>query len=121
MIEIIILTEARTKKNSSRIVIAGKKRMLLPSEAYVKFEQKCKPYLKPLKIDYPINLNCKFYMKTRRRVDLNNLLAAITDVLVKHQVIVDDNKDIIIGFDGSRVLYDPQLPRVEIIIERKTG
>lgn len=119
MIEIIIPVEARTKKNSSRIVINGKKKMLLPSKAYIDFETKCKPYLKPLQIDYPINLNCKFYMKTKRRVDLNNLLSAITDVLVKHEVIVDDNKDIIIGFDGSRVLYDKEQPRVEIFIERK--
>lgn len=121
MIEIIIPVEARTKKNSSRIVIAGPKRMLIPSKAYKDFEHKCEPYLQPLKIDYPINLNCKFYMKTRRRVDLNNLLSSITDVLVKHQVIVDDNKDIIIGFDGSRVLYDKDQPRIEIFIERKIG
>lgn len=95
--------------------------MLLPSKAYVDFEHKCKPYLKPLKIDYQVNLNCKFYMKTKRRVDLNNLLAAITDVLVKYQVIVDDNKDIIIGFDGSRVLYDKDYPHIEIFIERRIG
>lgn len=118
MIEIKIPFETRTKKNSSRIIIAGNRRMLIPSKAYLEFESKCKPFLKPLKIDYSINLNCKFYMKTKRKVDLNNLLSAITDTLVKHNVIVDDNKDIIVGFDGSRVLYDPDNPRTEIYIER---
>lgn len=118
MIEIKIPFETRTKKNSSRIIIAGNRRMLIPSKAYLEFENKCKPFLKPLKIDYSINLNCKFYMKTKRKVDLNNLLSAITDTLVKYKVIVDDNKDIIVGFDGSRVLYDPDNPRTEIYIER---
>lgn len=121
MIEIIIPVEARTKKNSSRIVVAGRRRMLIPSKTYIEFEHNCKPYLKPLKIDYPINLNCKFYMKSKRKVDLPNLLNSICDVLVKHQVIVDDNKDIVASFDGSRVLYDKNFPHIEIYIERRTG
>lgn len=118
MIKITIPVECRTKKNSSRIVIAGNKRMLLPSEAYEKFEKQCRQYLHPLKIDYSINLKCEFYMSTRRKVDLPNLLNSICDVLVKYQVITDDNKDIVSSFDGSRVLYDKNNPRIEIEIER---
>lgn len=115
---IIILEDPRTKKNSSRIVVVGKRKILLPSKAYVEFEKKCKKYLPELNINFPINLDCKFYMKTRRKVDLNNLLSAITDVLVKYKVIVDDNKNIITGFDGSRVYYDPHQPRIEISITK---
>lgn len=113
-----INVEPRTKKNSSRIIVAGNKKMLIPSKAYLEFEKNCKYFLKPLKIDFPINLECKFYMKTKRKVDLNNLLSAITDVLVKHNVIVDDNIKIVESFDGSRVYYDSTNPRVEINIKR---
>lgn len=118
MIKIIINEECRTKKNSSRIVVAGNRKMLLPSKQYLEFEKACKPYLKPLKIDFAINLKCIFYMKTRRKVDLPNLLNSICDVLVKHQVITDDNKDIVAGFDGSRVKYDKENPRIEIKMEK---
>ncbi len=118
MIKITIPIECRTKKNSSRIVIAGNRRMLLPSKAYKDFENQCKAYLQPLKIDYSINLKCEFYMATRRKVDLPNLLNSICDVLVKYQVITDDNKDIVSSFDGSKVLYDKDFPHIEIEIER---
>ena len=116
--KIVIPFEARTKKNSSRIITAGGRTMLIPSKQYLEFEKNCKLFLKPTKIDYAVNLKCVFYMKTRRRVDLPNLLNSICDVLVKHQVIVDDNKDIVAGFDGSRVLYDKNQPRVEIEITK---
>ena len=116
--KIVIPVEPRTKKNSSRIIVAGGKKMLIPSKQYLEFEKNCKPFLKPLKIDYAINLKCIFYMKTRRKVDLPNLLNSICDVLVKHHVIVDDNKDIVASFDGSRVDYDKENPRMEIEITR---
>lgn len=114
--KILIPIECRTKKNSSRIIVAGGRTMLIPSKQYVEFEKHCKPFLKPLNIDYSINLKCLFYMKTRRKVDLPNLLNSICDVLVKHKVITDDNKDIVSSFDGSRVLYDKENPRIEIEI-----
>lgn len=119
--KIIIPFEARTKKNSSRIITAGGRTMLIPSKQYVEFEKNCKPFLTPLQIDYSITLKCLFYMKTRRKVDLPNLLNSICDVLVKHQVITDDNKDIVASFDGSRVLYDKNNPRVEIEITKLEG
>ena len=56
-------------------------------------------------------------MPTRRRVDLCNLHEALCDVLVKHGVIADDNSNIVAGMDGSRVLYDKNNPRTEIVIE----
>ncbi len=116
--KILIPFEARTKKNSSRIIIAKGRTMLIPSKPYMEFEKNCKPFMQPLKIDYAIKLKCIFYMKTRRKVDLSNLLNSICDVLVKHHVIVDDNKDIVASFDGSKVEYDKENPRVEIEITR---
>ena len=51
-------------------------------------------------------------------VDLNNLLAAAADILVENGVLLDDNFNIIIGHDGSRVFVDNKNPRTEIYIER---
>lgn len=55
-------------------------------------------------------------MPTKRRVDLTNLLEAIDDVLVKYGVLKDDNSEIITSHDGSRVLYDKDNPRTEVVI-----
>jgi Holliday junction resolvase RusA-like endonuclease len=67
-------------------------------------------------IDFPVNVKCLFYMPTRRRCDLTNLLEAIDDVMVAAEVVVDDNSTIIAGHDGSRVLYDKENPRTEVVI-----
>ena len=50
-------------------------------------------------------------------MDLTNLLEAADDVLVKYGVLADDNSNIIVSHDGSRVMYDPKFPRTEIIIK----
>ena len=57
-------------------------------------------------------------MKTRRIVDGLNLLATIDDLLVSTGILADDNSRIVVAHDGSRVLYDPQNPRVEITITK---
>jgi Holliday junction resolvase RusA-like endonuclease len=56
-------------------------------------------------------------MPTRRRVDLTNLLEAAHDTLVAAKILADDNNTIIASVDGSRVLYDKENPRTEIIIQ----
>ena len=56
-------------------------------------------------------------MPTRHRVDLVNLLEATCDILVKANVIEDDNCKIIAMHDGSYVTYDKNNPRVEITLE----
>lgn len=69
-------------------------------------------------IDYPVNVKCLFYMPTRRRCDLTNMLESIDDVMVKAGLLKDDNFKIIAAHDGSRVLYDRANPRTEVYIER---
>ena len=110
----------RTKKNSSRIVFAKNRRIIIPSELYKKFENDSKPFIPSLDspIDYPINLKCVYYMPSKRRVDLSNLISATSDILVKHKLILDDNRNIIAAYDGSRVLYDKNCPRTEITITK---
>lgn len=127
-IKIVIGINPVTKKNSSRIIGMGKqcpvcrkspRQIIIPSKQYSDYEKQAGLYLAPLKIPkitYPVNVKCLYYMKTRRKVDLVNLLEATDDVLVKYGVLEDDNSQIVVGHDGSRVLYDKAFPRTEIII-----
>jgi Holliday junction resolvase RusA-like endonuclease len=118
MIHITIPIAPVTKKNSQRIVSCGNYHKILPSKQYVQYEKDCKPFLKAVNIDYPINIKALYYMPTHRRVDLVNLHEALCDVLVKYGVIADDNSKIVASMDGSRVLYDKNNPRTEVYIEK---
>lgn len=111
-----------SKKNSQQILVnrATGKPFVYPSKAYKDYEAKAIWYLQPKPerpIDYPVNVKCLFYMQTRRRVDVVNLLECACDVLVKAGVLADDNSTIVVSMDGSRVLYDNAHPRTEIEIK----
>lgn len=107
-----------TKKNSSQIISVNGRPVLIPSKKYRDYEKYAGIFLKPLRIDYPVNIKCLFYMQTKRKVDITNLLSAAMDVLVKYNVITDDNRDIAATNDGSMVLYDKENPRTEIEITK---
>lgn len=96
---------------------AGGRVILLPSKQYRQYEKDCEPFLPRLGIDFPVNVRAVYYMPTRRRVDLCNLHEALCDILVRYGVITDDNCRIIVSMDGSRVLYDKDIPRTEVDIE----
>lgn len=117
-IKFIIPLTPITKKNHQRIFKNKKtgKRFVMPSEQYELYEKQAGWFLKPLGIADRVNIKCLYYMPTRRRVDLVNLLESTCDVLVKYNVIVEDNCNIVAGHDGSRVLYDKDNPRTEITI-----
>lgn len=108
-----------TKKNSQRIADRGVYKKILPSKAYEQYEKDAGYFLphRGEKINHPCEVACLFYMPTKRRVDLTNLLEAIDDVLVTYDVLLDDNSEIIVSHDGSRVLYDPGSPRTEVTIK----
>ena len=119
MIKFDIKIAPRTKKNSQRIVVVRGRPMIIPSKLYKDYERDCKPYIPNVDtIDYPINLKCIYYMPTKRKVDLCNLLEATCDMLVFYKVLADDNSKIVYSHDGSKVLYDKNNPRTEIEIER---
>lgn len=113
----------RTKKNSQQIVtkkVNGKSiPIIIPSKAYRQYEKDAGLFIKGkgLKIDYPVNLKVVYYMPTRRKVDLVNLLEATCDILVKYEVLQDDNSEIVKSHDGSKVLIDRENPRAEVCIE----
>lgn len=111
---------ARSKKNSQRIIYNKytNKPMIIQSELYKQFENECALFLNRYreKIDYPINIKCTFFVNDKKRRDLTNLENAIADILVKYEVIKDDNYNIISGWDGSRIIYRKD-KEPEIIIE----
>ena len=116
--------QPRTKKNGSQIVTNHKtgKPFLIPSKDYKNYERDAGYFIKGkgLRIDYPVNVKCVFYRENKRRCDLPNLLNAIDDILVKYNVLKDDNFTIIQSHDGSTVKIDKDNPRTEITIEAIT-
>lgn len=120
MIKFTIQLAPVTKKNSQRIARCGKSYRLLPSEKYEQYERdalKLLPRQHPT-IAEPVEVKALFYMDSRRKVDLTNLLEALDDTLVKARILDDDNSRIIVSHDGSRVLYDKARPRTEVTITR---
>lgn len=108
-----------TKKNSQRMVRNKAGRWFpVPSKQYSEYEKRAGNYLQAREdpISEPVEIECHFFMPTRRLCDLTNLLEAVDDILVKYQVIADDNYSIIESHDGSRVHYDKENPRTEITI-----
>lgn len=121
-VEICIPLPPVTKKNSQRIgyrTVNGKTvPFIIPSAKYKQYEEDCGIFLKPLGIKEPVNVRALFYMPTRRKVDLTNLNEALHDALVVNGTIEDDNCTIVAGTDGSRVLYDKDNPRTEVLIRK---
>lgn len=119
-IEIPLLT--RSKKNSQNIIInpRTKKPMIIQSKIYLNFERECGYFLSKYQsnINYPINLKCTFIVPDKRKRDLTNLENAIADILVKYKVIEDDNYNIIASWDGSRILYQKNIEKTIIEINR---
>lgn len=117
-----------TKKNSQQILMNPKthRPFVAPSSQYKKYEKEaCKQLLLQAvqhgpaqAIDFPVNIECDFYMQTRRLVDLTNLLEAVCDALTAAGIIADDNCSIAVSHDGSRVRYDKEHPRTEIRITK---
>lgn len=106
-----------TKKNSQQIISVRGRSMIIPSKAYKQYERDAAFFMPKVEtICSPVNIKALYYMQTHRKVDLCNLHEALHDVLVKYQVIDDDNSHIVVSTDGSRVFYDKLNPRTEVTI-----
>ena len=120
--KITIPVVPRSKKNSQQIIInpRTKRPMIIQSKLYANFERECGKFLRKDKsnIDYSINLKVEFYVPDKRRRDIANYIEAIQDILVKYEVIKDDNYNIITSLDGTRMYIDKLNPRVEIEITK---
>lgn len=119
MREFTIELPPTTKKNHQEIIYVSGHPRIIQSKQYRKYEKEAAWYVPRLSIDRPINVEAVFYMQSRRRVDLVNLLQALCDVMVACGTITDDNAKVIVGFDGSRVDYDKKRPRTEVRISER--
>ena len=129
-VSILIPLPPYTKKNSQNIYYKNVKKydgskkkvpFVAPSSNYRQYAKDCAIFLKPLMIDGPVNVKALFYMKRMREVDLTNLNEALHDILQACGVIKDDGCRIIVSTDGSRVYYDKDNPRTEILITETEG
>lgn len=119
--EITIPLVPVTKKNSQQIIKAKGRYMIIPSKKYKEYEKACGKFITATEtITNQVNVKCLYYMPTKRRVDLVNLEESTLDVLTHYKVIEDDNSNIVVSMDGSRVLYDKENPRTEIVIREVT-
>jgi Holliday junction resolvase RusA-like endonuclease len=113
----IIPLQPTTKKNSQQIIYVKGKPIIIQNKRYIQFEKDCKWFIPKIDtIDYPINIKYTFYRKDRHICDLNGLIQALDDILVKYKVILDDNYKIVVGHDGSRIQIDKENPRIEVEI-----
>lgn len=124
--KIIIPLPPITKKNSQRILINGRtgKPFVAPSLKYKQYEENAGFFIRRAggySGGLPANVKCLFYMPTKRRVDLVNLLESVDDVLTHYGIMPDDSSQYIGAHDGSRVYYDKENPRTEIIISELEG
>lgn len=125
-IEFAIMLPPISKKNSQQIMVnrATGRPFIMPSKNFVQYQKDALWFIPKLTkpIDYAVNVKCLFYMPTRRKCDLTNLLEAIDDIMVKSGLLADDNFTIIESHDGSRILYDKENPRTEVqIVPIKNG
>ena len=112
-----------TKKNSQQILTNPKtgRPFIMPSKQYKQYERDAAWFLTPRPprpIECSLTVTCKFYLPTRRKTDLTNLLEAVDDILVHTGIIADDHYGIVTSHDGSRCYWDKENPRTEIIITK---
>lgn len=132
-IRITIPLDPRTKKNHQMIAGSGprcpvcrkhERQFVKQGTAYDEYASSAMWELKKLHIPtvvQPVNVRYRFYMKTRRPVDLTNLTQAADDILVNAGILADDRCTVVCSHDGSRVRYDKENPRTEILIEEATA
>ena len=113
-----------SKKNSQQILVnrSTGRPFIMPSKKYKEYEAEAGWFIPKVEtIRTAVNVKCLFYMPTRRRCDLPNMLESIDDIMVKYGLLEDDNFTIIQSHDESRVLYDKERPRTEIHITDATN
>ncbi len=107
--------EPQTKKNGYQI-IKVKGHYQIYDKKYKQYETAATPFCPYLLIKEPVNVEAHYYRSTRRRVDISNLHSALHDLLVHSGTLEDDNCSIVVSTDGSRVHYDKDHPRTEVVI-----
>jgi len=138
----------RTKKNHGIITTVGamKRAVLLPSPEFRQWEKSAQisigekqdpwcwhpareikglpaelqPKDPPRLISKPIQVNCRaLFYRDRRVGDAVGFYQGLADLLEARGVVENDIQ--IVSWDGSRLLADPERPRVEVVLEEVTA
>jgi Holliday junction resolvase RusA-like endonuclease len=91
--EIDIRAEVRSKKNSRILTAVKGKYRSFSSSAYAAFCEEAKQQIMIQKIPPqapPYEIWYRFYLKGNKRIDLDNAIASINDILQEMRVIDDD-------------------------------
>lgn len=137
MIELTVEGHPYVKKSNQKVQMRGRHQVKVNTPSYNRWHSSAVQQLADLgydpqfkmrrkydrtlkgKIDYPINLQCRFFMQSNGRVDLSALYEGIQDVLVEVGLLDDDNWRIVASHDGSGVQKDADRPRIEVTITTK--
>ena len=116
--EIILPDSIRSKKNSKRIYARGRFKKVLPSKAYLAWEEIARLSIVGqigcgwCLLKGEISINAQIYYKGVKP-DLSGCFESIGDCL---EGIIYANDSQIISWDGSRLWHDLKNPRTEIVI-----
>jgi len=123
-VSIVLPGAPRTKKNSANILMAGKKKVVKPSPAWLAWRNDVRSwYLKqPVAFRRPFplpvaeyNIAALFY-RDAKRGDSTGYYQGVADVLQELNIITDDVQ--LVQWDGSRLYIDKANPRVEITLTK---
>lgn len=117
----VIYGAPRTKKNHGRIVTVHGYPKLLPSKAFLEWNEVAQATLAiarlsaGLPIRVPVNC-CALFYRDAERGDAVGYYQALADALEKGGIVENDR--LIVSWDGSRMLKSSSAPRVEVQISR---
>lgn len=122
LLKITLYGQTRPKKNSKQIVRIHGRPMVISSKRYMEWHKNAIDQLEKAnvpknKIDYEVEVKCKFYQEDRRPRDLSNMIESINDLLVDYEFLADDNRKIIkklIITDGGVVGKEAARAEVEV-------
>ncbi|MDP9112429.1 MAG: hypothetical protein M3O20_01970 [Acidobacteriota bacterium] len=119
-ITFVIAGPPRTKKTSNRIVRCGRFSKILPSLAFLEWQNAAAAALQGVKKygGFPIThaVNCRaLFFRERLVGDACGFYQGLADLLQHHGIVKNDSQ--IRTWDGSRLLKDPVNPRVIVTLE----
>jgi len=122
-IRLILPGTVRIKKNSRRLFGSGKRKINLPSKAYMAWEEiaRQKAFLQLrgyarsvfLPTDKPVAVKVLAYYKGQKP-DLSGVLESVGDCL---EGVVYENDKQVFSWDGSRLFHNLKNPRTEVTVE----
>lgn len=121
---IIIMGQPASKKNSMQLVIVNDRFIPVPSKSYRTWMKIARPQVRAqvrdldgLPMDRPVHLKVLAYRHTKRKIDLSNIYAAVEDMLQAFRILKDDS--LVEHHDGSRKILGVPADeaRVEITLE----